>query len=142
MKPERRINLFEQRLTHSIIDAFYEVYNYYGLGFSEKVYNGALEIELRARGHKVGREVSILIYYKGTPVACQRIDMIVGDKVIVESKASARLDADAEPKLLGYVCATPLELGLLLHFGLRPDFRRLIGSNRKPDPTDPSEPTD
>jgi GxxExxY protein len=142
MKPERRINLFEERLTHSIIGAFYEVYNYYGFGLSEKVYKGALEIELRERGHKVDREVWILIYYKGTPVTWQRVDMIVDDKVIVESKASARLPPDAEPQLLGYVCATRLELGLLLHFGLRPRFRRLIASNRSPNPTDPTEPTD
>jgi len=52
MKPERRINLFEERLTHSIIGGFYEVYNYYGFGLSEKVYANALEIELKAAGTK------------------------------------------------------------------------------------------
>jgi len=136
------MNRFEERLTHSIIGGFYEVYNYYGFGLSEKVYTNALEIELRARGHKVDREVSILIYYKGIPVAWQRVDMIVDDKVIVESKASARLPPDAEPQLLSYVRATRLELGLLLHFGPKPYFRRLIASNRRPDPVDPPEPTE
>lgn len=137
MKPERRINLFEERLTHSIIGAFYEVYNYYGLGLSEKVYANALEVELKRRGHKVDREVSILVSYKGTPVAWQRVDMIVDDKVIVEDKATARLHPDVEAQLLTYLRATRLELGLVLHFGSKPYFRRLIASNRRrPNATD------
>jgi GxxExxY protein len=142
MKPERRINLFDERLTHSIIGGFFEVYNYYGFGLAEKVYANALEIELKERCHKVDREVWILIHYKGTPVAWQRIDMIVDGKVIVESKASAHLPPAAEPQLLSYVRATRLELGLLLHFGLTPYFRRLIASNRRPNPTETPEPTD
>jgi len=88
MKPERRINLFEERLTRSIIGGFYEVYNYYGFGLSEKINANALEIELKARGHKVDREVWILIYYKGTPVNWQRVDMIVDEKVIRRTRPS------------------------------------------------------
>jgi len=68
--------------------------------------------------------------------------MIVDDKVIVENKASARLRPDPEPQLLTYVRATRLELGLLFHFGPKPYFRRLIASNRRPNPTDAPEPTD
>lgn len=48
--------LIEEALTDSAIGAFYEVYNTLGYRYLEQVYLAALERELRARGHAVGRE--------------------------------------------------------------------------------------
>jgi len=59
-KPRPEV-LAEEERTHSIIGAFYEVYNSFGNGFSESVYLAALECELILRGHKVAREVSICV---------------------------------------------------------------------------------
>ena len=47
----------------------------------------ALAIDLRSKGHKVEREVWIVIYYKGERASRQRLDMVVDDKVVVETKA-------------------------------------------------------
>ena len=55
----RRGGLIEEELTRSVIGAFYDVYNTLGYGFLEHVYALALERELLARGHRVGREVSV-----------------------------------------------------------------------------------
>ena len=49
-------HLLEERLAHSVIGAFYQVYDALGFGFLEHVYAMALEQELRERGHAVGRE--------------------------------------------------------------------------------------
>jgi PD-(D/E)XK nuclease superfamily len=47
-------------LVHSIIGAFYDVYNYYkGYGLTEAIYTGALEYELVDRGHQVVRELAV-----------------------------------------------------------------------------------
>ena len=62
-----RIGLIEEELTRSVIGAFYEVYNALGFGFLEHLYGAALERELRARGHQVGREAGVRIMYKGEP---------------------------------------------------------------------------
>ena len=48
-----RDELIEARLTHSVIGAFYEVYTTLGFGFFESIYANALEVELKARGHRV-----------------------------------------------------------------------------------------
>ena len=56
-------SLVEERLTGSIIGSFYSVYWTLGFGFLEHVYVLALERELRARGHRVAREVSVDIMY-------------------------------------------------------------------------------
>ena len=53
-----RRDLIEERLTHSVIGAFFEVYNNLGYGFLEHVYVMALERELIARKHQVAREVA------------------------------------------------------------------------------------
>ena len=76
-----------------------------------------MERDLVAKGHQVDREVSVMIYYRGQPLARQTFDMIVDQKVIVENKATERLQSTALPQLFSYLCSTDLEVGLLLHFG-------------------------
>jgi GxxExxY protein len=126
-----KIHLLEERLTHSIIGAFFEVYNTLGFGFLEHVYVMALERELLERGHRVAREVSVHVSYKGHVLAVQRIDMIVDEKLVVETRSGVELPGAAQRQLLNYLRATKLEVGLLLHFGLEPHFHRLVSSNKK-----------
>jgi GxxExxY protein len=82
-----RGELLEAERVHSIVGGFFAVYNYYGYGLSERVYAGALEHELRDRGHEVIRELVVDVRYKGRHVAGQRFDMVVDDRVVVENKA-------------------------------------------------------
>jgi GxxExxY protein len=122
-----RRELIEERLTHSAIGAFFEVYNILGYGFLEQVYIMALERELRARGHRVGREVWIPVNYKGEELCKQRLDMVVDEKLIIEIKATSDLPRSASRQLYNYLRATNLAVGLLLHFGPEPKFYRLVG---------------
>ena len=78
-------HLIEEQLTEPVIGAFYEVYNTLGFRFFDQVYMAALERELRARDHLVGREVWMPVYYKGDVIARQRIDMIVDQRLVVEA---------------------------------------------------------
>lgn len=136
----KRIQLLEERLTRSVIGAFYEVYNTLGFGFLEHVYVMALERELLMRDHRVAREVSVHVTYKGHILAVQRIDMIVDDRLIVETKATLEAPKAAHRQLLNYLRATNLEVGLLLHFGLEAQFHRVISTNKgkiTPYPPDP-----
>jgi GxxExxY protein len=122
--------LLEETLTRSIIGAFYEVYNALGFGFLEHLYVLALEQELLARGHKVSRQVSVPVFYKGTQLGSQRLDMIVDDKVIIEIKSTFDLHPAAHRQLRSYLQGTRLELGLLLHFGPEPKFYRVVSTNK------------
>jgi GxxExxY protein len=123
--------LVEEALTHSVIGAFFEVYNTLGFGFLEHIYVTALERELISRGHRVAREVSIRVRYKGEDLGQQRIDMLVDDKLVVETKSTYELHKAAPRQVFNYLRATNLEVGLLLHFGPEPSFFRLISSNKK-----------
>ena len=147
MRPQE---LVEGALTRSIIGAFYEVYNTLDFGFLEHIYKEALAKELRALGHRVEREVRVVVYYKGEPIAVQIIDMIVDGKVVVEAKASAEVRPAWGRQLQNYLRATDLEVGLLLHFGLEAKFyrvvelrsRKLRKANADTDSTDLTDSTD
>ena len=130
--------LIEERLTHSVIGAFYDVYNIFGFGFLEQVYAISLSYELESRGHRVDREVSVPISYKGRFVCYQRIDLIVDGKLIVETKSSHDLHTAARRQLFSYLRATGLEVGLLLHFGPRARFYRIISRPSRDDLVTPA----
>jgi GxxExxY protein len=127
-----RGELLEADRVYSIVASFYTVHNYFGFGLSETIYAGALYHELVDRGHQVGREVASRVLYKGRPVAMQRLDMVVDDRVIVEIKATELLSPSARPQLLTYLRATRFEVGVLLHFGPKPNFYRFIDSPKRP----------
>lgn len=118
--------LIASDVTSSIIGAYYEVYRSLGYGFLERIYQAALEEELRLRGHQVERQVPVTIEYKHVQLGTQRLDMIVDQRVVVEIKSTYDLPAAANRQVLNYLRATGMEVGLLLHFGPEPQFRRLV----------------
>lgn len=123
MPPAR---LIDEQLTHSVIGAFFEVYNTLGFGFLEYLYVMAMERELRARGHSVSREVWVPVSYKGELLGKQRIDMVVDERLVVETKSTYDLHRAAPRQVYNYLRATRLDVGLLFHFGPEPKFYRLI----------------
>ncbi|MGH7581845.1 MAG: GxxExxY protein [Gemmatimonadales bacterium] len=122
--------LIAKELTREIIGAFYEVYNALGYGFLESVYVAALVQELRRRRLFVATEMPIDVYYKGERIAVQRLDLVVGAQVIVEVKSTRELPTIALRQLYSYLASTELQVGLLLHFGPRATFRRVVSSRR------------
>jgi GxxExxY protein len=107
------------------------VYRTLGYGFLEHVYSLALERELRERGHAVSREFGVVILYKGVELTAQRLDMVIDGRVVVEIKAGHELPRVASRQLFNYLRATRLEVGLLLHFGPRPSFHRIVSLNER-----------
>ncbi len=89
-----------------------------GSGLLESVYEEALAYELNKLNISVKRQVTVPIVYKdvtlGTPL---RIDLIVGDKVIVECKAITEYNKIFECQVLTYLRLTGLKLGIVINFG-------------------------
>lgn len=125
--------LVHGELSGEVIGVFYRVYNKLGAGFLEAPYVLAMERELRKSGLQVAREAGVRIYYDGDQLCQYRLDMIVNEKLVLEIKSSHELHKNAERQLYNYLKASNLEVGLLLHFGPKPTFRRLFCPNaRKP----------
>jgi GxxExxY protein len=116
-------------LTDKIIHAFYKVYNSLGFGFLEKVYENALFIELRNMGLYVEKQCRVKVFYENQEVGDYFADLIVSKKIIIELKAAEGLCEEHEFQLINYLKATQIEVGILLNFGKRPEFKRKIFSN-------------
>ena len=118
--------LLHRRLTGQILGAFYSVYRELGGGFAENVYEGALARELARLGLKADCQVPIVVHYRNRPVGTFRADMLVEGLILLELKARSALFPVHEAQLLNFLRATPIEVGLLLNFGPRPEFKRLV----------------
>lgn len=118
-------------ITDKIIRGFYEVYNELGSGFLESVYENALDIVLKEYGLNADRQRDISVKFRGAAVGEFRPDFFIDGKVIVEIKAVERLLPVHEAQLINYLKATDVEVGVLLNFGKRPEFKRLAYDNRR-----------
>lgn len=116
-------------LTEKIIKAYYKVYNTLGYGFLEKVYHNSLLIELKKMGMECKSQFPIKVYYDNQQVGEYYADIIVEERVIIENKASEMLVEENEYQLINYLKATNIEVGLLLNFGKKPEFKRKIFTN-------------
>lgn len=123
--------MLHENITKKIIEAYYKVYNTLGYGFLEKVYENALKIELRRLNLKVDQQKSIKVLYESFEVGDYFADLIIEDLVIVELKAAESLCEEHEAQLINYLKATNLEVGLLLNFGKKPEFKRKVFSNNR-----------
>ena len=118
-----------KELTDKIINIFYRVYNKLGYGFLEKVYENAMIIELEKESIPAVSQSAISVSYEGKIIGEYYADILVDNKVIVEIKAIRHLVEDNEAQLLNYLKATNMEVGLLLNFGPKPDFKRKAFDN-------------
>ncbi len=111
----------ENQLSQMIVDAAIEVHRTLGgPGFLESVYRDALALEIRWRGSAVEGEKLVPIKYKGQTIGTPlRLDLLVGQRVIVECKAVIEHNPIFESQVLTYLRLTGLKLGLVINFGQR-----------------------
>jgi len=111
----------ENQLSQIIVDAAIEVHRTLGgPGLLESVYRGALALEIRGRGLSVESEKLVPIKYKGQTVGTPlRLDLLVGQLMIVECKAVIAYNPIFESQVLTYLRLTGLKLGLVVNFGQR-----------------------
>ena len=118
-----------KELSQLIIGCFYNVYNTLGRGFSEKVYENALCIELRKNGLQGIKQQEIKVFYEEGIVGDFKADIIVNDLIILELKAVLQIVDDHEAQLLNYLRATNIEVGYVLNFGSKAEFKRKVYNN-------------
>ena len=118
--------MLHEQISGKVITAFYNVYNQLGYGFLEKVYENALIIELKKQGLQAVAQEAINVYYDEVRVGEYFANIIVNGVLILELKSVDLLRDEHFKQLLNYLKATIKELGLLLNFGKKPEFRRLI----------------
>ena len=125
MRPELR----HKEITHKIIGVFFDVYNELGHGFLESVYQKALESALKSAGVEVRSRVKIPVWFRGQRIGMFEGDVLVEEVILLELKVARCLERSHIAQLLNYLRATNIEVGVLLNFGLKPEFKRLVLDN-------------
>lgn len=120
-----------ENITAVILKSFYKVYNTLGSGFLEKVYQNSLLLELVHQDLSVQKQRQINVFYLGQQVGEYYADLIVNDVVIIELKAHECIIEEHENQLINYLKATEIEVGLLLNFGPKPEFKRKVFENQR-----------
>ena len=122
----------ENEIAKVVVDAALKVHRALGPGLLESVYEIILAHELRSRGLKVQRQLSI-------PVRDENIcfdegfcaDLVVEQKVIVEIKSLETVKRVHKKQVLTYLRLTDMRLGLLINFGtdlIRDGITRLVNA--------------
>jgi len=111
-------------LTEKIIEIYYRVYNKLGYGFLEKIYENAMMIEFKKENISAVSQSAIKVLYEGEIVGEYFADILISDKIILEIKAAKNIAEEHEAQLLNYLKATNIQVGLLLNYGPKPNFKR------------------
>ena len=111
-------NFIYKQETHDIIGAAMAVHRYFGCGFTEKVYQDALEIELKNQNIPFEREAELHAVYNGQELATTfKPDFICFNKIIVELKAVQELDDVHRAQAINYGKVSDSDIALLINFG-------------------------
>jgi len=117
-------------LSKKIIGAAIEVHRILGPGLLESAYEECTYHELSMQEVALERQVPLSIRYKSKDLDCgYRLDLVVGELVIVEFKAVERIEPIHEAQLLTYLKLSNVWLGLLINFNvpvLKDGIRRIV----------------
>ena len=119
------------QITKKVIGVFFDVYNELGYGFLESVYQKSLGLALDSIGVKACSRIEIPVFFRGHSVGNFEADILVENCLLLELKSARTIDPSHTAQLLNYLRATEIEVGLLLNFGLKPEFRRLLFDNTR-----------
>ncbi len=118
--------LFKEE-SYKIIGAAMEVHKVLGTGFTEPVYQEALELEFQLRDIPYVREKNFQITYKGQILEKGfRPDFVCFDEIIVELKAVSDFTDEHYAQVYNYLKACQMDLGLLINFGKKSlEYKRI-----------------
>jgi len=117
-------------LSNQVIGAAIEVHRSLGPGLLESACENCLCRELLLRQVPFVRQMALPVEYKGITLECgYRLDLVVGEIVVVELKAMERIEPIHEVQLLTYLRLSGSWLGLLINFNalqLKDGIRRVV----------------
>jgi GxxExxY protein len=123
--------MLHEETTKDIIGAAMAVLNELKPGLDEKLYENALVIELRARGHTVEQQREYPVHYRGQFIGKLIPDLIVDSKVITDPKIVTAFNDTHVAQMLGYLNITGLQVALLLNFKeAKLDWKRVVNERR------------
>jgi len=120
-------SLLYEKLSHQIIGAAMDVLNALKPGLDEKLYENALVIELRKRGHNVQQQRQFPVHYDTQLIGTLIPDLIIDDIIIADPKVATAFNDSHVAQMVGYLAITGLQLALLLNFkSAKLEWKRVV----------------
>lgn len=110
------VEMYFSEVSESIIGSAMTVLNSLKPGLDEKLYENALVIELKNRGHKIEQQKQFPVFYSSEKIGTLIPDLIVDEKVIVDTKVVSSFHDVHMAQMIGYLAITELKLALLINF--------------------------
>jgi len=128
-----RRELLLQKEVYAVVGSAIEVLNVRGHGLHEKIYENCLCVELRLRGIPYTQQERHQVLYKGALVGEYVPDLVVQQKLIVDTKTIDRITDHERRQMLNYLRISALPVGILLNFKhARLEWERLVLTNDAP----------
>jgi GxxExxY protein len=116
-----------EALSNAVIGAAIEVHKELGPGFLEKIYEGALKIQLSEHDIQFESQREITVRFHDVEIGKHRLDLIIENQIILELKAVKELLDIHMAQLRSYLKATGIRTGLLINFSKpRIEIKRIV----------------
>jgi len=127
-----RHELLLQKEVYAVVGCAIEVLNVRGHGLHEKIYENCLCVELRLRNISYNQQERHQVLYKGELVGEYIPDLVVQQKLIVDTKTIDRITDHERGQMLNYLRITTLPVGIILNFKhARLEWARLVLSGEQ-----------
>ena len=103
-------------LTQRFIGAAMAVHRALGPGLDEKIYENSLCVEFTAQSLAFTQQQQFPVFYRNQNVGKLITDLIVKNKVIIETKGAAFISDIHIAQTLSYLSMSGLQVGLILNF--------------------------
>ena len=122
------MNVIYKEESYEIIGICMEIHNYLGHGFSEIVYNDALEIEFRKAEIFYEREKEYEVVYKGIILPHKfYADFVISEKIILEIKGKSQIAEVDLAQAINYLKVSENKLAIILNFGeTKLNYKRIV----------------
>lgn len=135
-RTDKDTNFLYKDLCHQILAAMFATRNTYGAQQKESLYQNGFAEELTERQLVFQKEVPIEIISpkSGKSMGKHRLDFVVDQKVVIETKALTYIPLKIENQLYNYLRSTPYQVGYLINFASTSLYykRVILTNDRKP----------
>jgi GxxExxY protein len=119
--------LLEKDLVYRIIGCAMTVHNTLGHGLREKTYENALCVEFRHQGIEHSQQTRYSVYYRNELVDEFVPDLVVEQRVIVDTKTVETIIDDHRGTMINYLKISGLKVGVIINFKNRKlEWERLV----------------
>jgi len=130
--------MIHEELSGEIVGATMTALNELKPGLDEKLYERAMIVELKRRGHIISVRSSLPGHYRGELIGNLIPDLSVDNAVIVDPKVVACFTDTHVAQMIGYLNVTGLDLAVLINFkNARLEWKRVLRPQRTEEGSQP-----